>query len=111
VAKDPTAARTDVSEEFGRRYLAFKRSALLALGLFGATALSIVGVYVEAFSGSVPIALVALAMAALFPFAWASSRYCCPACGAKPEDDEGDEMLFTPPLKCRECGARLLPLK
>ena len=100
----------DVSVEFARRYRTLKRTALLTLGVFGASVISIALLSVVALPGWLPFLLVTLGMLLLFPLGYANSRYRCPACGVRPVDAEGDEVLFPPPATCCSCGARFLPM-
>lgn len=93
----------DVIEEFGRRrrrYHVAMLAAVLAWVLPFAASKLLVPVWI--------VVAVAVACAVTAWFATTSRRYRCPACGAKPVDEEGDET-FARPKRCSTCGVRLSP--
>ena len=96
----------EVIREFGRRHKAMKRTLLLAVAAWGAAIASIPAVSIRVAPGWLPYLLTAVATVLLVPFYAAERRYCCPVCGAKPVDREGDETIKPPPT-CPDCRARL----
>ena len=90
-----------IIREFGRRYAAFRWSMAIVLLTFAVAGLSIV-----ALPAPWPTVIGFTGMALMLPFAVVSFRYRCPACGASPVDDEGDQTIKAPPT-CRNCGVRL----
>lgn len=90
-----------MAEEFGRRHRTMKRALLAVACMFGVAAIGI-----AALPGWWPFLPFTAAVFLLVTFYRANSRYRCPACGAKPVDEEGDET-WTPPATCVKCGARL----
>ena len=93
--------RESIIEEFGRRQKRMKKRTLfLALAAFAIAIASI-----PILPTPYPHVLVLTAMLFLIPFGKANRRYRCPACGARPVDEEGDDVMFPPPSKCRKCGS------
>lgn len=95
-----------VALEFGRRHRAMKRALLVAVVAWAAAVASVPAVSVRVVPNWLPYPVTAMAIALLVPFYAANRRYRCPACGARPVDEQGDET-FKPPRTCTKCGARL----
>ena len=96
----------DVILEFGRRHRAMKRALLVSVVAWAAVVASVPVVSIQVAPSWLPYPAMAIAMLLLVPFYAANRRYCCPVCGARPVDDEGDET-FKPPRRCAKCHARL----
>ena len=80
----------------------------MALVAWGAVILAVIAVSVQAAPGWTPLALSAVAILLMVPYARAGSRYRCPACGATPSSGDGEPgMLLNPPAHCGGCGVRL----
>src|SRR5690349_23095646 len=90
-----------IIREFRRRHAAFRWSFAIVLFTFAAAAISIV-----ALPSPWPTTIGFIGVALMLPFAIVWVRYRCPACGAPPVDEEGDQTIRTP-TTCRNCGARL----
>jgi hypothetical protein len=93
--------RRTVADEFQRRTRSYHRVVITAIASW---TLPCIAAAFESGLGFFLTLLFALVM--LLVLGFFSSRYRCPACGAKPVDDEGDET-WQPPAQCRGCGASL----
>ena len=96
----------EVVLEFGRRHRAMKRALLVSVVAWAAVVVSVPAVSIQVAPSWLPYPLMAIAMVLLVPFSVANRRYCCPGCGARPVDADGDET-FKPPRTCTKCNARL----
>ena len=88
-------------EDFAQRQRRYHRMLLLAVAswLLPVMAGMLIGAGAALGALGIPIIM-------MFLLARASKQHCCPSCGAKVVDEEGDET-WSAPEKCLECGVRL----
>ncbi|HET7436326.1 MAG TPA: hypothetical protein VFN10_16570 [Thermoanaerobaculia bacterium] len=90
-----------VRREFSKRLRAVKWGVGSVLGAFAVAAISM-----AVLPSPWPTLLGFAAMVLCLPLCVIFVRFRCPACGARPVDEEGDQTLAPLP-KCRSCGVRL----
>jgi DNA-directed RNA polymerase subunit RPC12/RpoP len=90
----------DVVRTFQRRARAQRWGIVVFFVIFAAAVLSM-----WLLPSPWPHLLMFAAMMSFIPLMVIMVRYRCPACGAKPVDEEGDDVWN--PDKCSNCGVRL----